>query len=249
MKLKLVICILLLGQILSAQIFSEFPLRLPFEGVIYSSTAISDVDGDGNQDVLITGFGNSGSRIAKLYLGDGQGNFAEKLDTPFEGVNQSSIAFADIDGDNDPDVLITGENNSSVLISKLYRNDGQGNFTEIQNTPFDPIKDGSVTFTDVDGDTDLDLLITGSTPVAYLSKLFINDGAGNFTERLDTPFAAVGEGSVAFADIDNDGDQDVLITGIAPSASFDPISKLYQNDGLVPSALNVDYLIKNHYFC
>ena len=42
--------------------------------------------------------------------------------TPFEGVNYSSIAFADIDGDNDQDVLITGQNASSQLISKLYRN-------------------------------------------------------------------------------------------------------------------------------
>jgi hypothetical protein len=34
--------------------------------------------------------------------------FTEMTGTPFEGVAESSIAFADVDGDNDQDVLISG---------------------------------------------------------------------------------------------------------------------------------------------
>ena len=73
--------------------------------------------------MLITGRTNSSiGKISKLYTNDGNGNFTEVLDTPFEGVQSSSIAFADIDNDGDQDVLITGKNDSDEPIAKLYRN-------------------------------------------------------------------------------------------------------------------------------
>ncbi len=61
-------------------------------------------------------------------------NFTEVTGTPFTGVALSSIAFADVDGDNDQDVLITGLNlvqqgTPGDRISKLYTNDGAGNFS------------------------------------------------------------------------------------------------------------------------
>ena len=49
--------------------------------------------------------------------------FTEQKQTPFDGVSNSSIAFVDIDGDKDMDVLITGDS-----ISKLYVNDATGNY-------------------------------------------------------------------------------------------------------------------------
>ena len=61
-------------------------------------------------------------RTAKLYINDGSGSFAEKSGTPFKGALNGSISFADVDGDNDEDVLITGWSTSGD-ISKLYLND------------------------------------------------------------------------------------------------------------------------------
>ncbi|MBT8195819.1 MAG: T9SS type A sorting domain-containing protein, partial [Bacteroidia bacterium] len=66
---------------------------------------------------------NSGSNIAKLYSNDGSGNYTLVSGTPFYGVFSSSIAFADVDGDGDEDVLITGRDTSN-RIAKLYLNDG-----------------------------------------------------------------------------------------------------------------------------
>ena len=60
-----------------------------------------------------------------MYTNDGAGNFTELIGTPFTGVTSSSIAFADVDGDNDEDVLITGSNTLySGKTSKLFINDG-----------------------------------------------------------------------------------------------------------------------------
>ncbi|MBC6401967.1 MAG: VCBS repeat-containing protein, partial [Ekhidna sp.] len=79
----------------------------PFSEVDQSSIAFADVNGDGHQDVLITGEESARKRIAKLYLNDGAGNFTEKT-TPFPGVSSSSVAFADVNNDGHEDVLITG---------------------------------------------------------------------------------------------------------------------------------------------
>jgi len=199
---------------------------LLFIGVSDSSVAFSDVDNDGDQDVLITGYSDK-SEIAKLYTNDGNGNFTEVFDTPFIGVSNSFIAFVDINGDNNQDVFISGYFNKSI-VSTLFVNDGSGNFMEVKGSPFIGIAIGSVAFSDIDNDGDQDVLVTGYSIFRETTKLYINDGSGNFTEVADTPFLGVSDSSIAFLDVDNDGDQDVLITGYSDQGR---ISKLYFNDG------------------
>ncbi len=204
---------------------------VPFRSVTFSSSAFADVDSDGDQDVLITGFDNN-ERISNLYLNDGTGTFTEDLNAGIDGVSHSAVAFADVDGDDDPDLLITGGTGSgsspSSRIATLYLNDGSGKFTPTSN-PFEGVYIGSIAFSDVDGDTDLDVLITGlnSTNIAT-SKLYLNNGTGIFTEDTSVPFPGVLYSSVAFADVDGDDDQDVLITGNSGSSR---ISKLFLNNG------------------
>ena len=130
MKSTLLLLLLVCSQTIFAQSFVEAPQTPPFAGVAEGSIAFADIDGDNDLDVLITGRDSSGTIISKLYTNDGLGNFTEMMGTPFEGVVLSSIGFADVDGDNDQDVLITGTSSSGV-ISKLYTNDGMGNFTEM----------------------------------------------------------------------------------------------------------------------
>jgi hypothetical protein len=192
-----------------------------FNEVDYSASAIADVDGDNDLDIYITG--EASEQIAKLYINDGSGNYTEATGTPFMPVSYGAVAFADIDGDNDQDLLIAGENYDEGYISILYRNDGSGNFAEISGTSFPEIVYGSVTFADIDGDTDQDLLFTGEGN----TNLFTNDGSGNFTEDLSASFEGVEHSSSAFADIDGDNDLDVLIIG----GSTERTAKLYTNNG------------------
>jgi hypothetical protein len=205
----------------------------PFQGVNESSIAFSDVDGDNDQDVLITGIQVSSPvfiNTARLYINDGSGSFTEIMNSPFTGVRDASIAFADVDGDNDQDVLITGSADGTFGSSKLYTNDGSGGFSEVMGTPFEEVADGAIAFADVDGDNDQDVLITGTDGSAGISKLYTNDGSGNFTEVVDTPFPGLQGSAVAFADVDSDNDLDVLMTGGTGIFSFD-YTGLYTNDG------------------
>ena len=201
----------------------------PFEGVTYSSIAFTDVDGDDDMDLLITGENNIFEHISKLYTNDSNGNYTEVTSTPFEGVTESSIAFTDVDGDDDMDLLITGQNNLYERISKLYTNDSNGNYTEVTSTPFEDVKNSSIAFADVDGDNDMDLMITGTnSSYEIISTLYTNDGSGNYTEVIASPFDGVKSGSIAHADIDGDSDMDLLITG--KNNSDELIAKLYTND-------------------
>lgn len=230
MKLSLVLLCLVFTQAITAQNFEEAPQNPPFTGVDESSIAFADIDGDSDLDLLISGMTSGIGRSTRLYVNDGSGNFSEVEETPFEAVAAGSVAFADVDGDDDQDLIISGVTNSEH-ITILYINDGAGNFTEVEETLFWQVAFSSVAFADVDGDNDQDVMITGSTVWFFQIALYINDGAGNFTELLDTPFDAVNNGSIAFADVDGDNDPDVLITG-QNDTYVEYVSTLYINDGL-----------------
>jgi hypothetical protein len=229
MKSTLLITMVLFGLMLSAQTFTEVPVLRPIEGVSSGSVAFADVDGDQDMDLLVTGNDTSSTYIAKLYINNGSGSFVEQVGNSFEGVAGSSVAFADIDGDNDKDVLIAGWGTSGRSISKLYTNNGIGLFTEKQGTPFVGVVGGSVAFADVDGDNDQDVLITGTDSARQrFARLYLNDGTGAFTEKTGNGFDnGVENGSVAFADADGDQDLDVFISGSDPLI----YSKLFENDG------------------
>jgi len=184
-----------------------------FTDVGYSSVEFADVDGDGDEDLFLAGSQNNYiyDEIAQLYLNDGTGIFSEDTLNSFEAFYNGDIAFADIDNDDDLDLFITGK-----LTPKLYQNDGSGNFSLITGTSFIGAIRGSADFGDIDNDGDLDLIICGEDYYQSYEKksiLYSNDGLGNFTLLDDSTFVGVSYGDVSFADINNDCDLDLVITG------------------------------------
>lgn len=229
---KLYVLSIVLGQALwcNAQVQFEEVSDTPFEGVSESSIAFADVDGDGDQDVLITGRDKYNNLVSQLYINDGQGDFTEKPETPFEEVSNGAIAFADIDGDGDQDVLITGADEVDESFTGLYTNDGEGNFTEVKDTPFEDVQFSSIAFADVDGDGSQDVLITGiDKSFEPFAQLYMNDGEGDFTEAKQAPFEGVAFGAVAFADVNDNGSKDIFISGV--DITQVPTARLYMNDG------------------
>jgi predicted nucleotidyltransferase len=228
MKYTILNVLLFFNQILIAQSFTEV-IDTPFEGVWFGSSGFSDVDGDMDEDLFITGLTTDFSGILNpvtiLYINDG-GTFVEAANSQFEGVWFSAIAFSDVDLDGDEDVLITGQNNAEELTAILYYNEN-GEFTQAINTPFEGYRAGDILFSDVDLDGDEDLFLTGTTPFQPTTKLFLNE-SGIFSEVLDTPFQSFVDGSIAELDIDSDGDHDVIITGL--NNGNGPITKIYVNE-------------------
>jgi len=205
---------------------------------VYTGAAeFADVDNDGDMDLLITGNTSSPAATANLYLNDGIGNFSIASSTPFETSNGGDIDFGDIDGDNDLDLIMTGNDASGNVFSKLYTNSGTGSFTLVTGTIFTGVNSSSTEFIDVDNDGDLDLLICGAdSSDVSTTKLYENNGAGIFNLVTGTPFDNAQFGDIAFGDTDNDGDQDILILG--QKVSNQDIANLYINNGTSFSLLS-----------
>ena len=190
----------------------------------------TDLDGDGDQDVLSASFFDG--RIA-WYENDGQGNFGEQQVIDNQATGAYSVYATDLDGDGDQDVLSASEFNSKIA---WYENDGQGNFGEQQviaaQTELQPDAGATVYAADLDGDGDQDVLSASGfiRDDGYILNgevvWYENDGQGNFSEQQLITTQVVSPQEVYAADLDGDGDQDVL------SASFSDFKVAwYENDG------------------
>lgn len=103
------------------------------------SHVVGDVNGDGYDDVIMTGYPNSQS-TTKLYLNktDDSGFSTDTVNT-FIGVNNSNLALGDFDNDGDLDLALTGRNyNTNTNYSKIYTNDGKG-YLQIQEFQLQPL--------------------------------------------------------------------------------------------------------------
>ncbi len=190
-----------------------------------SSVAWGDYDNDGDLDILLTGYSNSWL-VSKVYRND-EGDTFTDIGAALVGVEDGSVAWGDYDNDGDLDILLTGCAKPRNYISKVYRNDGGDLFTDI-GAALIGVDHSSVAWGDYDNDGDLDVLLTGWSPSAgAVSKIYRNDGGDSFAD-IEAALIGVDHGSVAWGDYDNDGDLDILLTGIV-----DPwlVSKVYRNDG------------------
>ena len=201
-----------------------------FVPVHYSNIAIADVDRDGDQDILICGAKDYWTPISKLYINDGFGRFTEETSNPFAGVKGGAIAFQDIDGDNAPDVILTGENEQGIPVVKLYLNVGKGHFMEVKNTPFEGVVGGRLGMGDLTGNGLPDILITGiNTKALRSAKLYLNQGKAGFTEFLNAPFETIVGGDVKIFDYDGDKDMDILLSGYNKWDFM--VTRVYINEG------------------
>ena len=200
-------------------------------GVYMGDVHFVDVNNDNQPDVAITGMETTGwTNILKIYINNGDGTVTDSSNT-FPSLNIGQIEFADFDNDGDQDLVVNGwENTANTPYTKIWVNDGAGNFTE-STVNLAQLWLGDLGWSDVDNDGDMDLLITGTAAANSEMHLYINDGNSNFTEDSHFVFTPVHQSEVVFADFDNDGDEDLFLMGRHYSAVDEfYASYLYMND-------------------
>jgi hypothetical protein len=165
---------------------------------------------------------------------------ATHLPAGYDQLGANSIVPVDINRDGFPDLVI-----STDLDVRIWMNDGQGHFADETAAritwPGDPPSTIAAGDLDRDGDPDL---ITGGGYDDFVSppdRLWINDGTGHFGYDASFPEGEGLTSQVELADVDRDGNVDVLIANGIETHLANPGGKcaLYFNDGaggFVPDA-------------
>ena len=184
-----------------------FALRTDYAtGHTPSSVFIADLDGDGDNDLAVT---ISRSDNVSVLLNSGDGTFGAKVNFSV-GDQPNSVFIADLNRDGINDLAVTNGNGVSVLM-----NNGDGTFA-----PKVDYRAGSqpagLTSADLDGDGDNDLAVANSYRFGGGNSVSVlmNSGDGTFAPKVDYD-AGVRPASVFSADVDADGDQDLVTANAA----------------------------------
>ena len=222
--------------------FEDITEKAGLQGVGYGmGVAVADYDNDGNEDLFVTAYG--GNRLYHNNGDCTFTDVTDKAGVGGSGWS-SSAAWVDLDNDGLLDLVVDryvtwdwedvwcGEHREGYRgychpdvfqpISMLvYHNDGNGHFTEVSHKlGLDkPAKALGVAFADYDRDGRIDVFVANDSMPEFL---FHQKNDGTFEEvGLESGAAVNGEGQtyagmgVDFADYDNDGWPDIVVTDLA----------------------------------
>lgn len=214
---------------IDGQVFTEVDVDLP--PVKNGFAEWLDYNNDGMLDVLLSGVSTDGEAITQLFAGNRTGEFAS-VAAPFPPLINSFVAIDDYNKDGFIDIMLLGKNETE-RVSQIFRNN-QGSFTATADTLIG-IDQGEAIWTDFNQDGFLDLIYTGNkedlisevtgnsifVSGSYACSLFLYENMGNDSFQLDgvdvSDFGFPHKSAMSSldaADYNNDGYEDIVITGI-----------------------------------
>ncbi|MCW5554207.1 MAG: VCBS repeat-containing protein [Verrucomicrobiae bacterium] len=198
---------------------------------------LADVDDDGDLDIAESG-SIATTRLTWIWT-----NAPPPVGLPWlrsaavsnlPGYFSASLTWADFDQDGDMDLVLAGSTNTpnpSNFKTRVCRNDGGLNFTPLADVLPD-LADASLAWADFDRDGAMDVCVSGTTngSSGYLTGVYRNNGAGQFTS-VPAGLPGITRGLVRWGDVDNDGWPDLLLCGIIRVGNtMTNLTKLFRNN-------------------
>jgi len=209
--------------------------------------AFGDYDGDGDMDLALSGqSAETTSRVTKIYKNEPTGRLIEDTNQSLTGLKASSLDWSDIDNDGDLDLITSGwdGNTDGIPVTIIYRNEPAGTLLPYNSNISFGTGYGSISSGDLDGDGDVDLLISGADSLDAMAenylklqaKIFVNDGNGYFSEGGSFPdilHSSMGE-------FNQDGKPEIFLNGFTDVALTDSVISLFYENNAAGSFVEPD---------
>lgn len=242
--LALVACLLMVlpayGQRQIAGVIGMPPVR-------FGALAAGDYDGDGDEDVFLTGELANGTVHSALY------RFIERRETPLPNsapkidavyqrvdfpkrdVKGGSVVWRDLNNDGLLDILVTGlaveEQTTTTTTFRpatdIYINGG-GTFFVNGTSGLPGVHRSKADAADFNGDGIMDVVLGGEAEAGPVMGVWLGTGDGSFVPG-PTSFEPLALSSLSISDMDQDGDQDFIVGGF--TATGRPTVRMFTNDG------------------
>jgi hypothetical protein len=190
-----------------------------------------DADNDGDQDLMLGAGGNHRPSYAKenqnrLYLNNGKGDFTRIDSLPKNMGNTAVLIAMDIDNDGDQDVFSgscsTPVNYGVTPASCFYINDGKGKFSLLNKEQFGTLTNAGMITGAVWLKQTSELVVVGEWMIPKIFKF----SEGRFTEtRTNLDSLSGWWQTVQSADLDGDGDEDLVLGNIGKNFYLRPNAK------------------------
>lgn len=224
---------LLLSSIgLHAQSFEE--ISGPTMDYWFSSSAIGDLDNDGDMDIIISGAvdtttGGPDTSIATIYIND-DGNFSPSSSFQIEKpLHLGDLKLFDYNNDGLLDIVMTGLSYSDIVNYKLYIYLNTGSSFQLIEEDLGKIY-GAIDYGDFNNNGNLDFVTNGTQYVegtGFVNKIDLFKNTDGAFEKSTLLTEGSQYGNLRLADFNNDNFLDLVQIG--NDADFNPIFKVYQN--------------------